>query len=259
MISTDRLESNQFEPPGLKLKSHRDALNLANQLTQDSERWLSINELNAVNRYTMGNVEFYVNLRPDGMMNDCHLVFRSIPHRCENVQELITHRGSFVLRDRFGFITRQNEGTQAESVRVDGNRTNNRVFIGIGQFIQSPNKIIPSLVWLEGFDKSDNVPVDIPATSFNTVAEMTGIRGDGKESSFASNYKHGLIQGRAEIVNDFKGKSGQFIGESLNEFEFIHIKFPARVRLANESVWIALGEGIDQRFELLSAEFRSLN
>jgi hypothetical protein len=63
----------------LRFESHDDALNYADKLVEDGNRWLAVHELNVADRYVSGELEIRINFRARRTAEEYRFIFRPIP------------------------------------------------------------------------------------------------------------------------------------------------------------------------------------
>ncbi|MGI8545699.1 MAG: hypothetical protein ACR2MD_19760 [Aridibacter sp.] len=127
-------DSAQAESFGLRFEIHNDALDYANKLTEDSNRWLSVNKLDVANRYIVGDLELNIGCIA-GIATKFHFIFRSIPNRETETKTTVGDIGVFL--EHF--------------IDIYGGRSDNTVFIGVTEGVQCKEQVIPSFVWLKPF------------------------------------------------------------------------------------------------------------
>ena len=124
--------ANQAESARLCFEGHDDALDYARELVQDSNRWLSVYNLNLAHRYKHLGLEVILDVRSMVDTSQYHLVFRAVPNGRKPEADAVLEPCAI-------------DHAVAD---IQGNRSDDFMFLGITQLVQSPQEIIPSLVWL---------------------------------------------------------------------------------------------------------------
>src|SRR6266851_3502038 len=125
----ERCASDNSESPGLRFDTHQDALDFAAQCVQYSKDWLSINDLNIVERYKKLELEIIFVLCSGSEANKYHLIFSSVPDRTVG------------RREESGALKAHRAVHQG---MPDGNRE--FMLVGDAYFVECPEEIIPSQV-----------------------------------------------------------------------------------------------------------------
>src|ERR1043166_6909135 len=148
---------------GLRFNSHNDALNFADKLVKDSKHWLSVHELDIVNRYKKHDLNVHVEFTSSNIAGKCHLIFGSVPVR---------HMKRGVPRSRYG--------GEAHTLSNYGHRTDGPVFIGITKLVESPDEVIPSFVRLEPANEVADFFRNFFGKTVNSVVELSLTVANGK-------------------------------------------------------------------------------
>ncbi len=121
--------SKQTDSTRLSFNSQQDSLNYVDHLVQDSRSWLANNNVNIVDRYEKCELEIALQFLPMWGTGELYLIIRAIP--------LPGYE-----RERSIFSNTDSRSKASYTHKYDG-----LMFIGITQFVQGPQQIIPSYVW----------------------------------------------------------------------------------------------------------------
>jgi len=238
MIKTDRPVSKESDSFGLRFDSHDDALNYARKVVKDTENWLAVNKLNIAESYEKGVIIIHCVLGIDGCLDQYHLVFGAVPSRWirePNVSLALPFDCRAVIRHCYG--------------------ADESVFIGVTKLVQSPEKIIPSFVWLERAYQVRNFLREFSATTVEGRFVSGGIsnREESVVSANSSQRSDGtdrLIESRPEIINSVDDMAVERQWHRFSQFELEELVSAVIVQIGNSGVSVGLKEGIHFPFKL---------
>lgn len=221
------------ETAGLRFDTHQDALDFAAQCVQHSKDWLSVNDLNIVERYKKSELEIVCVLRSGSERNEYHLIFSSIPDRTG------VGRG----KESGAFKT---HGTVHQGV-ADGN--SDFMFIGDTYFVECPQEIIPSKVRLESAKKRLDFLGYVLAPTYtgchvsNTSGEWESAVFGVSETGCDRNRVGGVVESIPKVLGDVRNDIADVRREFLSQFDFVNrVAGLIRIRLNNSLVSIAIDE-----------------
>jgi hypothetical protein len=213
---------DEAKPAALCFGSQQDALDYAAHCVDDANRRLVAQSLDAVDRYRKGEVAGYVGIRSRRNGYQCHLVFCRIP-----TPDIALRVDSIADCSAIG----DNGGKISDGIGdLEGNE--GAVFLGVTELVQSPESVIPSLVWAESqkqrCDFRRAILGDLPTV--NVVVEAGRVASERKTGSFGIDLSandgasvSGLVENGAQIVGDVEKDAGQALREILRELDFVNI------------------------------------
>ncbi len=237
----------ESDSSGLSFDSHDDAVNFINKSVQDSLDWLAVHNQNIADDYMSGKVDVRLHCRTLNTAEEYHFVFRPIPTGREKLEA-----SSFLNFD----VPEVNER------RADCDRCEDAVFVGVAEFVECPEKIVPSFVWLESANEIDNLLWKRFATSFqgrlkigSTVREReVGVTTFGSPKSVTS-----LVESRPQVVNSIGGNSLQARWHGLNELDLVRVLASVRLTLDEGFVGLSFEEFGGLPFEIIEVIVSPLN
>lgn len=225
MTASDPLESDSL---GLRFDSPYDALDYARKIVDDTAHWPSLNKLNVADRYMRGEAEIRVNFTAGPDANEFCLVFLRIPER--------VHEHGAVLGLHPDVVDAAAKG-------CDG--ANGRMFVGVTEFVECPQQIVPTFVWLERANEINDLFRQVFNTSLHSVLKMRFVGRDGEKSVLdGGDSVNSLVERGAEAVDNIKDNALQSGWHGLNELDFHNLVAGLRVMLNDTSVWLTVDERI---------------
>lgn len=236
-----RASYDDFEPPRLRFDTQEDALNFARQIVEDGNRWLSNKQLDFAELYIQEKVELVVKLGAFGLnRRKCDLIFASV-------------RDGLRVRD-----TRVKSGVPIRSTDADSDRNELNVLISDTYLVESPEKVIPSLVRLECAKEREDVLWNVLGppwrASFPFGQASTNREGGVFEPSITRSERNAVgsvIQRGPKIVDGIGGNVGE-------EFRQRHELEPMKLFVGNIRIWLdkyvvwfCVREGFNLPFEIL--------
>lgn len=237
--------SEKAESPTLPFASRQDALDYAHQCVQDANHWLAVNNWNIAENYRKAQIQLVFQLCIGSSPCKYDLSFLAIPDQIMNHVsgfEALTHKGP-------------------TDFEVDGR--DDRVLIPVTYFIESPEGIIPSFVWLEGRKERRDILRQILAPSIDAVLKAYSIISEGEVcmSKGLAKLSHGesvaeFIQGRPKVVNRIDDDVIESFRNGGDQLKLVQDMIGRlRVWLDNRNAWFTFVEnpnlGIEVRNMML--------
>lgn len=238
----------QTDAARLTFDSHEAALDFAKHGVEDANRWLAAHSLNLADHYERLKLEIVVRCVPTSDAPEYHLVFRGVPNECSaGAADRRLHKMDF----------RESGGND------HGDK--DFVFVGITQLVQSPEKIIPSLVWLKrhhhvkdffrnvlgaSFYSTQHFGEIIPEREMGVMAALSG--GNGGSVS-------GTVKRGAQVGKDFEGDAADGGWQGFSQLDLMKILSSVRIWFNQNGVWITTDEGSNLPFQLVDASLGVLD
>jgi hypothetical protein len=251
---------DESKSAALCFRSAEDAINYAHHLTEDSNRRFANLSLNAIERYVKGDVCLVLRVCFDWCTCECDLVFVRVPTgvSCTDqsgdkaalrlVGEL--ERTVIVPADDcwLGGNTHVGDLSATEIEWHQGT-----MFLGVTELIQSPEGVIPSLVWTETPKQREDFRGQIPATSaFDNVPksgeivpkrELTPLRFDSSRRDGSG--VAGLVKDGAEIVGGVENDARQIGRQPPHKLDFKKILSAINIVLNDFGPWLIADKLVD--------------
>ena len=239
----------------LSFDTANDAIDYANKLVEDANRWLAVNDIDFCKRYESLNLYIQVCFRSALDMSEYQLIFQAVPSWWESKGCDVFKRGKIYT----------------PTARGHRNGTDDLVFVGITKLVQCPQKIVPSLVWLKrGHDIKNflgdvfGLPLAVGVPRYLTlhVRLVRSERELGALTVFTSSNCHretSLIESRTKTADSVKGDSWQTNGHWFGELDLVKLLGSTRIQLSDTSVWVAIEEDFDLPIEFCDAAFGVLD
>lgn len=230
----------------LRFDSQQDALDFAGQCVEDSVRWLVHNRINFGERYTKGEVEVVVSLGIGApLLKQYQLV--AVP----------LWRTSTEKPERLPVADTVCSETQERVANRNGNER--YMFVSVANVIEGTEKIIPSLVRLEGAQEREKLSRNILGSTIKGVLKFFGTSGEREGGVLGVPAARGdgdsvtrLIQGSPEISSGVRRDISEGCGNGLSEFNLVDLASrKMRVRIDNYGVRLLIEESADFPFEVL--------
>lgn len=219
-------------------------------LAEDGKRWLAANNLDISKRYKKTELDIVLQFCTVGDSRDGQFVVRAIPDGCGN-------------RAWPGERHLMNVHAVGRCTDIGDERP---VSVGGRQFAERPEKVIPSLVRLEGSDQSHDFRRDVFAFAADSVLHGRLSGGKGKSHSIeiytwdqqARAGANCLIEGRSKIVEGVSGNGIQPLWDFGGESELVDILAGLRVELNNIGIGLSIEERLCSRLEFADILLRTL-
>lgn len=243
----DRLALESADLTGLDLNVVKNDLCEPSKVLEDAQRVVLLNERNPVNNYLSGyfGIRLLVKYGPRTNPADFHLVFIKVP------SPEVSNYSISAVDDV--------DATSGLPHGLYGHRCNERMFIGIGEFVQGPEEVIPSAVWCEPAHHLDDLWGDLFASPLYYPLKAYCIISEGKEVSFPANREHCLIQGVTAIDNGIERIPFNILMQRLDKFDFLNMIAGIGVFLDNNSVWATFEELDHPTLEICGVLIAPLN
>lgn len=157
--------SNKADPPALRFSSAEDAINFARDGIEDSNRRSGRDAVKLVKRYVEGELHIVLKLAAGVDHREYDLIFFAVKEGGNNPYP--TGHDSFI---------------DHHASAVDANGHQEPVFIGVTQFVQGPEGVIPSFMWLERAKERADIRRQIFAPALNVRIEVNNTVPEGKVS-----------------------------------------------------------------------------
>jgi hypothetical protein len=244
--------SNEIDSLGLRFESANDAQNYVEKVTQDSLRRLAVYNFDVAKNYMAGKLDIRLHCRSLSTHKEWHFLFRSIPDRGERTSTA-GDTGTNASGDVGGEVE---IGFETNPGCADGNRGKDAVFIGVADFIQCPEKIVPSFVWLEPANQIRDFARERFASSFQGAVEVGGVRGKRKEGVpvVLSRGKHceaGLVESATQVDDRIGGNIFERNWHGLTQLDLMHFITSIRIDINRVDVRVSFEEFRNLPFEIL--------
>ena len=230
----------QTQPSSLRFDNVQDALDHASHLVEDCINWHSFNNRNVVERYEKGEIQLVVKVRICAGREEYHLVFSVIPLGIAVDGESDAGNLDFI-----------------QQCSVAHGR-NDLMLVSDAYLVEGPQKVIPSLVWLERSKDRVNLMRDISASSFQVLFERIGVSSEGEVGFLGTtalgsrNAVNGVVERIPEVAGCVSDNEGNGFGDCFGKFDLqMYLAESLRVGLNNSFVWVSIVEGAKLRVEVL--------
>jgi len=240
-------KSQQADPMGLSFDSDDDFLNHANKMIEDGNRLLTAHKLDVAERYQRGEFDIHVCCTTRRLAKEFHLVFRSIPERG-------------VDRD----AADKYPAAQVEAADVaHGDWANDPMFVGVTEFVECPQGVIPSFVRLVPAYEVDDFFGQFFAPPAYRRFKMSFVTGEGEIAEFSALDRleciDGLVKRGAQIVDSVGGDTFQGDWHGLSEPELMHLLRCVRINLDESGYWVSVYECNDLPVKVTDMVLCSVN
>lgn len=236
-LEQDLHEADTF---GLRFDSHDDALNFAAKQVEDSKRWQAAHELNIAKHYASGNLELCLKCAARFHAGQFHLVFSAIPYESHDFKTAAAKLSVF----------------KNDLAGLDRNGNNDRVFVGITEFVQCPEKIVPSFVWLESANEILDFYRDFFTASVDLLVQAGTLISEGKSrvvsfsSSGDSSRVTRMIERGSQAVDCVKDSEGESLWHRLNKLDLVNFLGGIRICLDDRGARVRVDELSNLPFEI---------
>ena len=228
------------EASALCLDGVDDVFNGLNGKPKEMQYRLAGDDPNILKRYKEGEI---------------HLVLKISSNECPDFEFLI----AAIPYRHCGYTDHSTDPFNTVEGRTTAD-SENGVFVGIGYFVNSPQGVIPSYVWLERPKERVKWQRHIATPTFHAVLEFSSTTSEGersvrfgfvRESSQEGDAIASAIESRAKVVNSFFQKVGNAVGNWFVEPEFVNLVLRViRISLSKWSVWASREESADLDFKI---------
>ena len=231
-----KTELHEADSLSLRFESQNNALNFAKKVNEDTISRSDVYGLNIAEGYINGDFALCLNVGFGSMAQKFHFVFLAIPDGDGDSERGVADNGIFV-KDTAG---------------VHGGRGNDSMFVGVSNLVESPNKIIPSFVWLKLATKEvADFRRQFFANALHSEFEFSFTVADGKVLESPRESVHGLVESGAQIVDSVHGDPLQIDWHAFDELGLMDFLASARISLNHFGAWATLVKLRQLPFELL--------
>ncbi len=227
--------------PKPDLSSHlfnlqNDAFHHARLLVEDSICWVARNSLNVCESYERSELEIVFKCRSMLEMPIYHLIFRAIP----NGRPFEGYDPALPRHKWRASATNLNSGSR------DG-----FMFVGVANLVQSPQKMIPSFVWLKRNHQVKDVfrnlvggpfwqPHTFCINQIATEREMSLVSDFPSSDSSAESC---LIECGPKTSGGFECEKGERYWNGFSKLDLIKVLSTIGIMLNEFGVWVCINEG----------------
>jgi hypothetical protein len=233
----------ESDSAALRFDSQDDALNFAKHCVENGRRRFRAGVLAVLKRYVDSDLYLVIKAKAPLDAGVWDFVFRAIPDG-----GLVEFDGASPSRTSdFGCCCRaSNEGDQ-------------RMFAQVAHVVESPEKIIPSLVWLERSKERSDFRWDILRDTPHAILEICGGIGEGEHAKLqvgvagreVGGRPRGVIETGPQVFNDFGRENAPTERESLGYESFVDFVSSVRISLNNSGVWLFSEKAVNLGFEII--------
>lgn len=234
------LGTGSDDPVRLRFDSQDDALNFARDSVKRGNDWLATQRISPLKDYIEGRVHLVVNCRPGPKAQEFDLVFRRVPVTVTNPAGAI----DLALFDADPLCHHSLPHWDNHAMRI-----------GVPYAVQSPQQVIPSLVWLESHKERVNfwwVSRKPFAAEFSCNASaVSGEREAGVCGSAPIDHQSASVQGVIERIPEVSGgvfcDDADFHRQIGSESDLVDLLACIRVHIDNTGVRLCVEESAHTR------------
>lgn len=234
------------ETASLAFNGVQDALDHSTEAVEDVEYGVSVHDSYLLKCYKKGELDLVFNLRIESSGEKYDLLFSAIP-------DGMFGDGDFPVPSSFDFRVRTDERCP--------NGGQDRVIVVIPYGVQSAEKIIPSVVWLERAKERPNLLRNVLALPVERIFESRRSIGEGKVSMLdlarfprcKSDAVNGMVQSGTEISHDIPNdlRDGSVLKVARQSDLVEQLLRIIRVRFDNSVIGMLLNEGLNLPLEIV--------
>lgn len=190
--------------------------------------------MNIAESYIKGVIELHCEFSVDGRFGKYHLVFGAIPLGA--------------LEDFETFTLTRSLRHKAGSPHHD--RPEDSMFIGVTKLVQSPEKVIPSFVWLKRAHQVKNFFREFSAATIKGVWEFGSRTCErekgviGGEAAQLRDRTDSLIESSPEVINNVDDMAVKSTRHLFSQLELEQLVSAVSVKISDSSVVVGLEERI---------------
>lgn len=244
------------------LKRQQDALDQIRQLVEDANNWLTFDGLNFAERYIKGQINLAFDFRVTGEGHHHRAFIERIPigvcRETEGTADI--DRNSIARVDRRAEQTGTNAGTHGPY------RDNFTVFIGDIEFIEGPQKVIPSRVCLEPPNHIDGIRVELLYFLFDLGFKYLSVfpKGeiDARRARRSIRFREAaghLIETDAQVMYGVGGNQTNVAWDSSTQLDLNVFADAIRVVLFEHSIGFGLNKGYNNAVQIVNVAFGPFN
>ena len=226
------------DTPRLSFSSHEDALDFARQSVEDSKRFLVAHNANLIERYEQGHAAFQLKVGFNGNLGSpCEYEFLvgAVPLNWRECDVKVP----CVLSVTDGCLVGPLHGDFESSERC--------VLVCTNYLVQCPQKIIPSLVWLELSKERDNFLRKLFTVVSDTAFKVSGAASEGevafvgtRDACDRRDLEGQMIQSFSQIVDGIASDFRDPFGQRTNPLDLVqHFVRILRVSLDERLVGVS--------------------
>ncbi|MBM3543359.1 MAG: hypothetical protein FJX44_02460 [Alphaproteobacteria bacterium] len=224
--------SNNSDSATLCFSSQEDALNFARRGIEYSNCGAAFNPIELVESYVKGDVCIVLKMAARSDPSECDAVFVALPPDSDTPR----------ARD-FARMKVHSSG--------DSDWDQKPMFVGITEFVEDPEGVIPSLMRIERAKERRNLWPQVFTSPGNIVVQLGrgiperevgffGISNSAQDTSGVST----LVEGRSEGLDGLDGGVGPTVWEIARKLNAMDIK-PIRINLDSRNCWVFLEERLN--------------
>lgn len=226
--------SDKSDSARLCFDSQDDVINYAKKVVEDSNGWLAVHDVNIAHRYKSGDCEIYVRCTSELMAKDFHFIFHPVPVRRTQCEPSLNI-----------------QAVEVDCASAYGDGADNRMFVGVSEFVETPQGVIPSLVWLEPANEVNDFLGMILQPPFYCVLKASHIRGNREESVLLRHDSvHGLVKGVPQVGDSVSSDALQGDWHGLSELDLMNFLSSVQVSLYDAGVWVTCHESSNLPFKV---------
>lgn len=229
-----------FENPdtaALRIDSFQNVVNSTARVPKEGYYWNTVYDFDIIESYKQSEIYLACRIVMNREDAQFDLLIRAIPHR-HNRQA-----------DGSGSQAERNAGTEYQSSAANAEQ---RVFIGVVDFVQGPEATIPSEVWLEGPNERLDFMRKLFGPTHRASFEVFGSAGKREHrlskarptDAVCDGYgMTSVVESGSQVMGGFYGQMSDVVWDRLVKSELVNFLIGAiRVRLYKKCVWFGCEE-----------------
>lgn len=244
------------EAKALSLRGKQGIADFVAHGIQDAARVLAAQDLNVLNRYRKGEVAAYLRFHISGTNDQFCLSFRRIPSSSQD--------GAFTIPD--GVPCPKLDGAcEGNGGVADPEGDESQVFLGVSNFIECPEGVVPSLVSLVPLKKRTDFRWQILACASDVVPELV-LTGAEREfscfkASIAGSDRSGvtsLVEDGPQIVGGVEQQTWQHLRRFALKLNLVDVLAGLRLLVNDQGPWLIIDKSANKGFEVCDMMFCTL-
>lgn len=244
-------ESGAKESSGLRFDTSDDALDFARDCVERSKHWRARKYFNLAEDYVKGATNLVIQFRTTADPQKFCLVLRRIPSVVSEARR---------ANDRPCF------DVGAVTHRRCSQGDKHAVCFDVSGLVETPQGLIPSLVWLEIFKEHPYPGRDVNQLPVQFVVHVEAGGGEGERGPLVGASRmerdsasiNGMIKSIPEVGKSILGDRRK-LPRNLSETQLVNILTCTRVIVDDKGIWLALDEALDPSIEIIDVIPRSLD
>jgi len=236
------LASNKPDAAALCFRSPQDAINFARDGVEDAKRRAAFDAIEIVECYKEGKIYVVLKVRAGIDLSEYDLFFFAVKGGCEHPHTAAATAGHLHSID--ACISTGNTNRHEESVLV-----------GVTEFVQGPEGIIPSLLRVERAKERTDFRRQVFASAFNVRVQFGRGVGEGEIGVFwgshASPDRNGistLVQSGSKSLNGLNGNICPAIRDFASKLKAMGGD-SVSIRLSKGAAWFLFEKSMDTLFQ----------